>query len=90
MAESMEARGAKVRLYSLSTCPNCARVKRFLKANNVDCEVIDVDTLDSGEQWVRSKELKQYNPEATYPTLVVERVITEFDEEKMREALGLK
>lgn len=90
MPGEKEARNRKVRLYSLSTCPVCSRVKRFLKSNNIDCDIIDVDTLESGEQWLKSKELKQYNPKATYPTLVVEEVITHFDEEAMKEALGLK
>lgn len=90
MPGEKEARNRKVRLYSLSTCPVCSRVKRFLKNNNIDCDIIEVDTLESGEQWLKSKELKQYNPKATYPTLVVEEVITRFDEEAMKEALGLK
>jgi glutaredoxin len=90
MPGEREALNRKVRLYSLSTCPVCARVKRLLRSNGVDFEVVDVDTLDSGEQWLRSKELRQYNPKATYPTLVVEEVITDFDEEALKGALGLK
>lgn len=90
MPGEKEAPGRKVRLYSLSTCPVCSQVKRFLRNNGVDFDVVDVDTLDSGEQWLRSKELRQYNPRATYPTLVVEEVITDFDEEAMKGALGLK
>jgi glutaredoxin len=88
MAGETKQRDRKVRLYSLSTCPICSRIKRFLRDNNIDCEVIDVDTLDSGEQWVKSKELKQYNPKATYPTLVIEEVMTNFDEQALKEALG--
>jgi glutaredoxin len=88
MADNGKQRARKIRLYSLSTCPRCERIKRFLKGNNIDCEVIDVDTLDSGEQWVKSKELRQYNPQATYPTLIIEEVITDFDEQALKEALG--
>lgn len=90
MADGGDISRAKVRLYSLSTCPRCSRLKRFLKGHGVECEVIDVDLLDSGEQWVKSKELRSYNPRATYPTLVIERVITELDEEKIKEALGIR
>lgn len=79
----------KARLYGLSTCPVCKKMKRFLEEQAVEFENIYVDTLDSGEQWVMSKELKKHNPAATYPTLVVEEVITEYDEEKIRKALGL-
>jgi len=88
MPEETRKRDRKLRLYALSTCPTCKRVKRFLESNNIECEVIDVDTLDSGEQWVKGKELRHYNPKGTYPTLVIEEVITGYDEEELKEALG--
>ena len=89
MAEGMKARDKKVRLYALSTCPICSRVKKFLTKHGVECETIDVDLLPSGEQWATGKEVKRYNPKATYPTLVIEEVITDFDEQAIREALGI-
>ena len=61
-ATGMEIPKKKVRLYSLSTCPACKSVKKFLEEQNVEFEQIDVDLLDSGEQWVTSKEIKRYNP----------------------------
>jgi len=79
----------KVRLYGLSTCPSCKRLKMFLEEHNIEFELIEVDNLDSGEQWLRTKELKGYNPEATYPTLVIEEVVVGYDEERLREALGI-
>ena len=80
----------KVRLYALSTCPECKRVKQFLDKRNIKYELIEVDLLDSGEQWVTSKELKGYNPEVTYPTLVIEETIKGLDEEAIRNALGIE
>jgi glutaredoxin len=88
MAEETKKRDRKVRLYSLSTCPICKRVKRFLESNDIESEIVDVDILDSGEQWVKGKELRHYNPNGTYPTLVIEEVVTGFDEETLKEALG--
>jgi glutaredoxin len=79
----------RVRLYALSTCATCAKAKKFLSERKIDFEVIDVDRLESGEQWVVSKEVKRYNPSATYPTLVVEEVITEYDEEALKRALDI-
>ncbi|NWF75693.1 MAG: glutaredoxin family protein [Nitrospirae bacterium] len=79
----------KVRLYALSTCPTCKKVKKFLDENNIQYEIIEVDLLDSGEQWLMTKEVKKYNPSATYPTLVVEEVFTEFDEDAIKGALGI-
>lgn len=85
----MEKRKPKVRLYALSTCAMCGKFKKFLKEHDVPFEAIDVDTLDSGEQWVTSKEVRRLNPEATYPTMVVEEVITEYDEDRIKRALGI-
>lgn len=90
IGEDVEEQKKKVRLYSLSTCPTCKRVKKILDEHNIKYELIEVDLLDSGEQWVTSKEIKRYNPAVTYPTLVVEEVIVEFDEEAIKETLGIK
>lgn len=70
----------RVTLYSLSTCAICKKVKTFLNENNIPYELIEVDTLDSGEQWLSSKELKKHNPHGTYPTVIVEEIITGYDE----------
>jgi glutaredoxin-like protein NrdH len=86
----MEGEAKKVRLYSLSTCPQCKIVKQFLDEKSIRYELIEVDLLDSGEQWATSKELKKYNPSATFPTLVVEDVIKGFDKEAISAALGIK
>ena len=79
----------KVRLYSLSTCSICKGVKKFLEEHNIEFEQTDVDLLDSGEQWVTSKEIKRYNPAVTFPTLIIEEVILGLDEESMKKALGI-
>lgn len=79
----------KVKLYSLSTCPSCKKVKDFLKSNNIEVEIIDVDTLESGEQWVTLKELRRINPKETFPTLVVEKAVVGFDEESLKKVLEI-
>jgi len=86
----MAEQNKKVRLYGLSRCPNCKRVKKFLEEHGVQFELIEVDLLDSGEQWLMSKEVKKYNPAATYPTIVIEEVVTSFDEDAIKKALGLQ
>jgi len=85
----MEEQKKKVRLYSLTTCPTCKNMKKILDEHNIQYELIEVDLLDSGEQWVTSKEVKRYNPAVTYPTLVIEEVILEPDEEAIKEALDI-
>ncbi len=86
---SMEAPTRKIRLYSLSTCPACKKVRQFLDEHGMEYEHTDVDLLDGGEQWLASKEVKRYNPAGSYPTLVVEEVVVGFDEARIREALRL-
>ncbi len=86
----MEEQRKRVRLYALSTCPECKRLKKYLDENNIKYELIEVDLLDSGEQWVTSKELKKYNPAASYPTLVIEEVVLGLDEDAIKESLGIK
>lgn len=51
--------------------------------------MIEVDMLDSGEQWLMTKELKKHNPQATYPTVVVEEVIKGYDVEALKSKLLL-
>jgi len=86
----MGERKKKVRLYSLSTCPTCKRVRKFLDENNIQYDFIEVDMLDSGEQWLMSKEVKKYNQADTYPTLVIEEVILGLDEEAIKKALEIE
>jgi glutaredoxin-like protein NrdH len=77
----------RVTLYSLSTCAVCKKVKTFLNENNITYELIEVDMLDSGEQWLAAKEVKKHNPQGTYPTVIVEEVITGYDEMALKEML---
>jgi glutaredoxin-like protein NrdH len=76
-----------VTLFSLSSCPVCKQVKKFLEENHIAFTLIEVDTLDSGEQWLMTKELKKHNPQATYPTVVIEEVIRGFDRETLSKKL---
>ncbi|MEW5745378.1 MAG: glutaredoxin family protein [Nitrospirota bacterium] len=76
-----------VTVYALSTCPMCKRVRRFLEQNGIAFDLVEVDLLDSGEQWLASKEVRKYNPSGSYPTVVIREVITGFDEERLKAAL---
>jgi len=80
----------RVKLYSLSTCPVCKKVKEFLASNSIEYELIEVDTLESGEQWLAMKELKKINPKETFPTVVVENAIVGYDEEGLKQILEIK
>ena len=46
-----------------------------------------MDALDSGEQWLMSKELAKRNPQGTYPTLAIEDVVIGYDPDTLRAKL---
>ncbi|HXX57470.1 MAG TPA: glutaredoxin family protein [Thermodesulfovibrionales bacterium] len=77
----------RVTLFTLSTCAVCKKVKKFLDDNSIPYTQIEVDTLESGEQWLMTKELKKHNPQATYPTVVVEEVIQGYDKDALESKL---
>ena len=85
----MDQQHKRVRLYTLSTCPQCKKVKEYLSAHHIQHELIEVDLLDSGEQWLTSKELKKYDPVVAYPMLVVEETIKGYDEAAMKKTFAL-
>ena len=80
----------RVRLFALSTCIWCKKTKEYLASQGVAFDFIYVDQL-KGEEWAEAiAEVKKYNPNLSFPTLVVgERCIVGLKEKEIREALGL-
>ena len=76
-----------ITLFALSTCPMCKSVKKRLNEMEVEYEVIDVDKLEGGEQWAVMKEVKKFNEDATFPTLVCHDVCTDFSAENLKAVL---
>ncbi len=80
-----------VKIYTLSTCVHCNRVKKFLTDCSVKFEFEDVDLLTGEERKAILEELKKFNPSCSFPTIIIgERVIVGFREQEIREALGLR
>lgn len=80
----------KIHLYTLSTCGWCKRTKRFLEEHKVDAQITDVDLLEGEEKEEARAEVAKHNPRRSYPTLVIDdQVIVGYDEERMKELLGL-
>jgi glutaredoxin len=77
----------KVTLYTLSTCPACKKVKKFLDDNRISYSLVEVDSLDSSEQWAATKELSRHNPQASYPTVVIEDVVLGSDIDSLKAKL---
>ncbi|VVB91302.1 Glutaredoxin [uncultured archaeon] len=80
----------KPKLYTLSTCVHCKATKRFLKKNGIEYDYVDVDKLDGEEQDKVEQELLKLAGGLRFPTIVIgDNVIVGFQEDKLREALGL-
>ena len=77
----------KVTLYTLSTCPVCKKVKQFLDESGISYALIVIDTLDGSEQWAATKELARHNPQASYPTVVIEDVVVGYDLDALKAKL---
>ncbi|MDP3046613.1 MAG: glutaredoxin family protein [Chloroflexota bacterium] len=85
-----DAQRGDVTLYALSTCPWCKRAKRLLSDNGVAYRYVDVDLLDGDEAERVVAEISRLNPMRSFPTVIINgKVIAGFQEERIREALGL-
>ncbi len=80
----------KVVLYALSTCGWCKKVKRLLKELGTAYDYIDADLLNDKDSDEVEEEVKKWNSQATYPTMVIEgkKAINGFKEGKIRKELG--
>ncbi len=79
-----------VRMYALSTCSHCKAAKKFLKDHGVANLCTEVDLLIGDERNATIAEVKKYNPACSFPTIIIgERVIVGFNEQALREALGI-
>ena len=79
-----------VRIYTLSTCGWCRKLKDLLKSLDVEYEYVDLDNLSGEEREKVRKELRGYNPNMTTPTMVVDdgkEVIIGFREDEVRRCL---
>ncbi len=93
MAEYTHVSGrdfGNIRMYTLSTCGWCKKTKAFMKEHNVEFSYIDVDLLAADEQELIRKEQIGYNPDGSYPTIVIDsgQCIVGYDEQKLRRLIG--
>ena len=77
-----------VKVYSLSTCPWCKKVKKFLDQKNVEYEVVDVDLAQGDEQKQALEEVEKLTGKRAFPVTVInDEVISGYKEDKIEEAL---
>ena len=80
----------KVMLYALSTCGWCAKTKDLIRQLGVAFDYTYVDLLEGKEQDEAMSQVEKFNPNGSFPTLVIEgkKAIVGFREQEIREALG--
>ena len=59
-----------IMLFALSTCGWCKKTKDFLKELKVAFDYVDVDLLNDDEKTLVEEQIKKWNPDCSFPTLV--------------------
>ena len=79
-----------VKMYTISTCSHCKATKRFMDDCRVKYEFTDVDLLEGEERKAILEDVRKLNPRCSFPTIIIgDTVIVGYQEDKIREALGL-
>jgi len=79
-----------IMLYALSTCGWCHKAKKLLDGLGVEYEYVYVDQLDGDDKKAVVRDVKQWNPACSFPTLVVDKsnCIVGYDEADIRKAVS--
>ena len=80
----------KVLMYALSTCPWCAKAKKFFADNNVPYDCTDYDMVDEAEQERIMDDMVNHGGSGSFPYVRIgEDVVVGWNPEKYAELLGL-
>jgi glutaredoxin-like protein NrdH len=79
----------KLMLYALSTCIWCRKTKQLLTDLGVEYDYVFVDLLSGADKDEAVKIITKWNPDCSFPTLVLndKKCIVGFKEPEIREAL---
>lgn len=82
---------ADIKMYTLSTCGWCRKTKDFLNEHGIEYSYVDVDLLPEAERERVSKEQQKYNPDGSFPTLVVNgsQTIVGYDQKALDALIGV-
>ena len=79
-----------VKMYTISTCSHCKATKKFMDECKVQYEFTDVDLLEGEERKAILEDVRRLNPRCSFPTIIIgDTVVVGYQEDKIREALGL-
>lgn len=80
-----------VQLFSLSTCSHCKATKTLLNECEVRYEFTDVDLLTGKERAAILEDVKKFNPNCSFPTIIIgDKVIVGFKEKQIKAALKIE
>ena len=80
-----------VQLFSLSTCGHCKATKTLLSECAVKYDFTDVDLLTGKERTAILEDIKKFNPNCSFPTIIIgDMVIVGFKEKEIKAALKLE
>lgn len=80
----------KLVLFALSTCGWCKKTRALIENLNADYEYVYVDLLNGKEREDVVEMVKKWNPQVSFPTLVINdsKTIVGFKEDEIKEAIG--
>ncbi|MFZ3056880.1 MAG: glutaredoxin family protein, partial [Smithella sp.] len=71
-------------------CSHCKATKKFLRDNGINFDYVDVDLLQGDDKQKVLEEFMQYNPDRSFPTIIIgDVVIIGFKENDIKKALGI-
>lgn len=79
-----------VKVFTISTCAWCKKLKELLRSMDVEFRYVDIDLLEGEKKEEVKEELKTYNQKRSCPTLVIdegEEVIIGYKEDEIKEVL---
>jgi glutaredoxin len=82
---------AKVRMFTLSTCPWCMKTKAFFRQHNIEFDFTDYDLVSAAEQKKVMKELLSLGCTGSFPVVIINgEVIVGYNPNRYKEILKLK
>jgi glutaredoxin-like protein NrdH len=80
----------KLVLFALSTCGWCKKTRALIEDLDADYEYVYVDLLKGNEREEVVEMVKKWNPQVSFPTLVIndDKTIVGFKEDEIKEAIG--
>ena len=80
----------QVMVYTLSTCGHCKATKKLLGECGIQFDFKEVDLLTGEERRAILEEVKRFNPNCSFPTIIIgDKVIVGHKEDEIRSALGM-